>query len=198
MQLLRVPALLFATSTLLLASEAGPEPQRKQSTATSQSAAVSTAEGTPITPVEPPKSETARALAAAQQPKADAAAKDAPKPPSPPVLPQVEVRKGRITELDQQLAAQEKAIAREKQNTKSSEIDKTLNDAKVARPLAIFGGESTQFRQHVANERVSLMEDEKDLIEAIAHAKTKEEKKELKKQLQILRQFRREMDKSLR
>jgi hypothetical protein len=114
------------------------------------------------------------------------------------VLPKVEVKKGRITELDQKLAKQEQDIAREAKNTKSSELDNALNDSKVARPLAIFGGDSTQFRKGVASERVELMEAEKDLIEAIAHAKTKEEKAALQKQLDELKAMRRQLDKSLR
>lgn len=122
-----------------------------------------------------------------------------PKPAEPAtVLPKVEVKKGRITVLDQELAKKDEEIAREKKNTKPSEVDKALNDSKIAKPLAIFGGESTQFRQRVSSERVSLMEDEKDLIEAIAHAKTKAEKAELQKQLDALRAERRELEKALR
>lgn len=117
---------------------------------------------------------------------------------TPTVLPKMEVKKGRITVLDQQLALQEQEIAREKKNLKSSELDNALNDAKIARPLAIFGGDSTQFRKGVASERVELMEAEKDIIEAIAHAKTKEEKAALQKQLDELRALRRELDKSMR
>src|SRR4051812_41787139 len=114
------------------------------------------------------------------------------------VLPKVEVKKGRITVLDQQLAKQDEEIAREKKNTKSSEVDLALNDSKVAKPLAIFGGDSAQFRKRVASERVELMEAEKDVMEAIAHAKTKAEKAELQKQLDELKAMRRELDKSLR
>jgi hypothetical protein len=114
------------------------------------------------------------------------------------VLPKVEVNRGKITVLDVQLAKQEQEIAREKKNTKPTELDKALNDSKVAHPLAIFGGDSSQFRQHVASERVKLMEDEKDLLEAIAHAKTKAEKEALQKQLDELRAYRRELDQSLR
>jgi hypothetical protein len=114
------------------------------------------------------------------------------------VLPKVEVKKGRITELDRQLALQDQAIAREKKNLKSSELDNALNDAKLARPLALFGGDSTQFRQGVASERVELMEAEKDIVEAIAHAKAKAEKAALQKQLDELKAMRRELDKSMR
>lgn len=120
-------------------------------------------------------------------------------PAAPPtVLPQVEVRRSRITELDRQLHQKEKEIEREKANTRATETDLALNDMRVAKPLAIFGGESAQFRQHVASERVELLEAEKDLLEAIAHAKTREEKQELQKQLEDLKAFRRELDRSLR
>jgi hypothetical protein len=131
----------------------------------------------------------------------DAAPAKAPTPTAketPTVLPKVEVKKGRITELDQKLAQQELDIARERKNLKASEVDTALNDSKIAKPLAIFGGESTQFRQRVASERVELMEAEKDILEAMARAKTKEEKQELQKQLNELKAVRRELEKSLR
>ena len=127
----------------------------------------------------------------------DTAAKAAAQPPAT-VLPKVEVKRDRITVLDQQLAKQEQDIAREKKNTQVSEVDLALNDSKVAKPLAIFGGESAQFRKRVSSERVELMEAEKDIIEAIARAKTKKEKEELQKQLDELRTVRRELEKSLR
>lgn len=126
-----------------------------------------------------------------------ASRKDAAKEPAT-VLPKVEVKKNRITVLDQQLAKQEQDIARERKNLKASEVDLALNDAKIAQPLAIFGGESSQFRQRVASERVQLMEAEKDILEAIARARTKEEKAELQKQLDEIRRFRRELDQTLR
>jgi hypothetical protein len=114
------------------------------------------------------------------------------------VMPKMEVKKGRITVLDQKLAEQEKEIERERKNLKASEVDTALNDMKIAKPLAIFGGDSAQFRQRVASERVELMEAEKDIIEAIAQARTKEEKAELQKQLDELKAMRRQLDKSLR
>jgi hypothetical protein len=141
-------------------------------------------------------------------PKADAAKNAAAKPGDPKaltvvpgpakVLPKVEVRKDRITKLDQELAKEDQQIAREKQNTKRTEMDTALNDQKIAKPLSIFGGESTQFRQRVANQRVALMEDEKDLLVAIAQAKTKAEKAELQKQLDELRAERRELERTMR
>jgi hypothetical protein len=117
---------------------------------------------------------------------------------APTILPKMEVQKSRITELDQKLAKQELDIERERKNLKASEVDTALNTAKIARPLAIFGGESSQYRQRVASERVELMETEKDLMEAIAHARTKEEKQKLQKQLDEIKAFRRDLERSLR
>ncbi|PTX94357.1 hypothetical protein [Opitutus sp. ER46] len=114
------------------------------------------------------------------------------------LLPKMEVKKERITVLDQQLALQNQQIAREQKLTKPTELDKALNDSRITKPLAIFGGESADVRKNVASERVSLMEDEKDLIEAIAHAKTKAEKAELQRQLDLLRLQRRELEKAMR
>lgn len=137
--------------------------------------------------VEPPKAEPAPAKSNS------ATAKE-----TPTVLPKVEVRKERITVLDQKIAQQEQDIARERKNLKASEVDTALNDSKIAKPLSIFGGESSQFRQRVASERVELMEAEKDILEAMKRARTKEEKQELQKQLDELKATRRELEKSLR
>ncbi len=114
------------------------------------------------------------------------------------VLPKVEVKKERITVLDVEIAKQEEAIARERKNLKPSETDLALNDSAIARPLAIFGGESAQFRKRVASERVELMEAEKDILEAMKRARTKEEKAGLQKQVDELRAVRRELEKTLR
>jgi len=114
------------------------------------------------------------------------------------VLPKVEVKKGRITVLDMQLQQQEKEIAREEKLTKPTELDKALNDSKVSKSLSILGGQSAEYRANIAKERVSMLKDESDLIEAIAHAKTKEEKAQLQKDLDELRAYRRDLEKSLK
>jgi hypothetical protein len=149
--------------------------------------------GTPSAPVAPPTA------ASPKEPEHEAAA-DAAKAAkeTPTVLPKVEVKRDKITVLDVQLAEQEKEIAREKKGTQQTELDKALNDSKVSKAMSIFGGESSEYRAGIAKERVSLMEEEKDLTEAIAHAKTKEEKASLQKQLDELRAYRRELEKSLR
>jgi hypothetical protein len=112
------------------------------------------------------------------------------------VLPKIEVRRGRVTEIEREVFEQERDIAREKQKTKSTDLDRALNEPGKA--FKIFGGESTKQRESVAKERVSLMESERDILEAIAYAKTKEQKDELRKELEQIRSLRRELESALR
>lgn len=140
----------------------------------------------------------AAASAATPAPAAPVSPADAAKvqKEAPTVLDPVEVRKRKLSEFEDQLRKQEAEIIREKKNTKPTELDKALNGSAASKALAIFGGKSNEQRANVASERVSMMEDEKDLIEAIHQAKTKEEKKELQKQLDELKAMRRELEKS--
>lgn len=118
------------------------------------------------------------------------------------VLPKMEVRKGKFSERDYKLAQdlhqQDQEIEREKRNLKISEADAALNNTKVSSALSVFGGESAQYRKRVAAERLELLEAEKDIIEQIAIAQKPEEKQLLQKQLDELREMRRQLDKSLR
>ena len=118
------------------------------------------------------------------------------------VLPKMEVRKGKFSERDYKLAQdlhkQDQEIEREKRNLKISETDAALNNSKVSSALSVFGGESAQYRKRVAAERLELLEAEKDIIEQIAIAQKPEEKQLLQKQLDELREMRRQLDKSLR
>ncbi len=139
------------------------------------------------------------AIAPVATPPATPAAANASAAAQPPtVLPKVEVRKGRITELDQKLAKQEHDIALERQRTKSTEVDKALNDSKLAKSLSFLGGESNTYRENIAKERVSLMEAERDIMEAMKSARTGEEKAGLQKQLDQLKALRRDLEKSLK
>lgn len=173
---------------------------------------------------EDAKSTSSRPTGPAKSPAAEAAAHPAPPAPTTPaakadtnakkpvsaeeaakakeqdatVLDPVEVRKRKMTEFEQQTRDQEAAMIREKKNTTPTEMDKALNDSKISKVFAIFGGQSGEQRANIAKERVSMMEEEKDLIEAIAQAKTKEEKQTLQKQLEDLRKMRRELEKALR
>jgi hypothetical protein len=145
-------------------------------------------------PVAPPQDYAASKTATA--PTATAAGKPAAE--AAQVLPKVDVRKGRITELDVQLAKQNEEIAREKVNTKPTKLDETLNGPKISTALAIFGGQSSDDRANVAKERVAMMEEEKEIIEAISQAQTKEEKAELEKLLAEMKATRRELEQSLK
>ena len=129
---------------------------------------------------------------------APAKAETAPKEEETTVLPEIHVRKDRITELDRQVAKQNREIRREKQNTKPTALDETINSPKVSKWFAIFGGQSSEDRANIARERVLMMEDERDLIEAIAQAQTPEEKEQLQRTLDSMRAMRRELEAALR
>ncbi len=115
---------------------------------------------------------------------------------TPELLPKVEVRRGRATAIEREVFEQERDIAREKANAKSSDADRALNDTK--RSFSLFGGQTTKQRETVAKERVSLMEAERDLMEAIAYAKTPAEKDALRKELNELKALRRDLESALR
>ena len=110
------------------------------------------------------------------------------------MLPQVQVNKSRITDLDLEISEQDKAIAREKVNTKPTKLDESLNSPAVSKALSILGGSSSEERSSLAQERVNIMEEEKELLEAMKLAKTKEERAELQRELDDLRATRRELE----
>ncbi|MDB6093775.1 MAG: hypothetical protein JWM32_1337 [Verrucomicrobia bacterium] len=110
------------------------------------------------------------------------------------MLPKVEVNKSRITNLDIEISEKQRAIDREKQQTKVTRLDDTLNNSKVTKAFSIFGGSSSDDRSNLAKERVRLLEEEKEILEAMKTAQTREEKDELKQELDILRQSRRDLD----
>ena len=114
------------------------------------------------------------------------------------LLPRVEVNKSRITEIMLKEHEKDLEIAREKKNTKPTAADEALNDSKISEKLSIFGGSSADERARVAQERVSLLEAEKDLLDEIARAPTKEERAELQKQLNDLKTMRRELERAPR
>ena len=163
--------------------------QTKAKKASPPSPSAATAPGSATPPAAPAPTPAATAASDAVN-----TAKTRAEPAS--VLPKVEVNKTRITVLEHQLREQEKEIDRERKNTKSGDMDRMLNNPKISIP--ILGGESTKYRTTVASERISLMESEKDIMEAIAHAKTKAEKAELQKELTEIKALRRDLEKSLR
>ena len=62
----------------------------------------------------------------------------------------------------------------------------------------MLGGQSADYRASNATERVRIMKEESDLLEAIAHTKDKAEKAVLQKELDELRAYRRELEKNQR
>ena len=126
------------------------------------------------------KEEKSATAAAAQEP--------------PTMLPQVEVSKSRINEIDLVIAEHDKAIAREKAAAKPTKLDNTLNNPQLTKALSFLGGSSSEDRSAIANERIRLMEEEKDLLEQLKLARTKEEKAELQQEIDDLRAQRRELD----
>ena len=119
-----------------------------------------------------------------------------PQPPKEPttLLPPVEVNKSRITNLDLQINEQQRAIDREKQQTKPTKLDTALNDSKVSKALSFLGGASADERSNLAKERVSLLEEEKEILESMKTTQSREEKDELQKELEIIRATRRELE----
>lgn len=193
------PVLLAAAGN---AAEKTP-PQEKPLTPKEALMARMRAEGKkqPLPAAKSPSASTATAPApsgAANDAKQTATNAEKSAPTEPTVLPKMEVRNSRITELDQKIAKQERDIAREKENARPTEVDQALNHPKASKLLSIFGGESSQHREAIASERVGLMEAEKDILEAMKTARTKEERAELQKQLDELKTVRRELEKSLR
>jgi hypothetical protein len=205
MKRILVPCLLLAGLTPSVGAAEEPASAEKKSGLSDAIRArlIEDAKKGPKPNAEAPKTATAQAALApvpkepAPTPK-ETPEQDKAKKQDPTMLPQVEVRRDRVTVLDVKIAEQERDIAAEKVNTHPTELDKALNDSKVTKALSFLGGESAQHRATVANERVHLMEAEKDILEAMKVARTKDEKQELQKQLDEIRTMRRELESSLR
>jgi len=191
--LLPIAALAASLTVSALAADSGEEAKKKEEIRALILADASSKP--PVAPMAKPPAEgqdrpkDSTGPAAAAEP---VAARAAEEPAT--MLPQVEVNKSRITEIDLAVQAQEQAIAREKVNTKPTKLDDTLNNSKVSKALAIFGGSSSDERSSIAQERVRIMEEEKELLESMRLARTKEEKAELQTELDALRAQRRELD----
>jgi type IV secretory pathway VirB10-like protein len=143
----------------------------------------------PTAPVDP----AAKPVAPATPAPAPA---DAAKPKEEPVtmMPKFEVKREKITELQIQIQEKDKEIAREKKKLKSTDLDQTLNNPKIANNLSILGGKSTDVTESLASQRVTLLEAERDTLEAMTQARTQAEKDELQNQLEELADMRRDLD----
>jgi hypothetical protein len=174
-------------------SATSPTPVKSAPAAPSRPAAKPTAPApvspSPATPVTPISETTAPTTDLATSPTTAAATPAT-------VLPKVEVNRGKLHPLARELFDKEQEVAREKQLTKPTELDKALNDPKLTIPL--FGGQSTSSRASIAAERTALLEAEADLIEEIGRARTQEQKAELRKQLDELKKVRRDLEHAVR
>jgi hypothetical protein len=158
---------------------------------------VETAAPAPAAAAQSP--ETAAPATTAAAPAKGAQAEPAKSADDPTMLlPRVEVSQTRITESAIQLQAKDRQIAQEKKNTKPTGLDDNLNDTEVSHGLSLFGGSSSEDRARLAEERVRLLEAERDLIEQLALARTDAERDELQKQLNDLKTMRRELERAPR
>ena len=200
-----LPLALFATSltvTLLAQDPADDAKKKEEIRALILADAQKQAAQTAAPASKPTDKDAPDALATLPAPKPTDAGTPAAATITPPpaaqapatMLPKVQVNKSRITNLDIEINEQDKAIAREKVNTKPTKLDESLNNSAVSKTLAIFGGSSSDERSSIAKERVSIMEEEKELLEAMKLTKTKEEKAELQRELDDLRATRRELE----
>lgn len=142
-----------------------------------------TAETTATTPATPASTEAKPAAPAAKKARDDVF-----------VMPKFEVRTDRIRWLDREIRRTDKLIAREKAKVKSSDLDRALNNDKLVRAAAIFGGNTADHLSAVAATRVSILENERDILEAMKRPATLQEMEMFEEQIRQLRLLRRDLD----
>jgi hypothetical protein len=109
-------------------------------------------------------------------------------------LPKIQVTAKRVKELDKAIKKLDKAIAREKNNLKASDLDKVLNNPKLADAAVIFGGNSSAYLESVAATRVRYMEAERGLLEDMKEPRSLEDLAILQQELDKVRIMQRELD----
>lgn len=130
---------------------------------------------------------------AAAETKAKSDAKDAVT-----VMPQFTVSSSRISELDIEIKKLDKQIERQKKKVKPSELDESLNSDQTPKALLIFGGKTAGQRKSVEADRLTFLEAERDILEAMKHVRTKKEQEQLETQLNAFKTMSRELDETLR
>jgi hypothetical protein len=133
-------------------------------------------------------------LAAADKAPAPAAPVAAPAAEAPLELPKMQVTTQRVKKIDKEIKRLDKLIAREKNKIKPTDLDKTLNNEMVSKAAAIFGGNSADHMSIVAASRVMLLEQERDVLEAMKRPATLDELKMMEAQIEELRITRRNLD----
>ena len=134
-------------------------------------------------------------FAAAEQAPATVMAKPADQSASEVLaLPKMEVTAQRVKKIDKQIKRLDKLIAREEKKVKSSDLDKALNHDKLVRAAAIFGGNTSDHLSAIAATRVALLENERDVLEAMKRPTTLAELAMMEKEIEQLRETRRNLD----
>jgi predicted phage-related endonuclease len=137
---------------------------------------------------------TAPALPAADE-KAPPPASTKPAAPAEVLeLPKIQVTAQRIKSIDKDIKRLDKLIARESAKVKSSDLDRALNNDKLARAAAIFGGNSAEHLSAIAATRVALLENERDVLEAMKRPTTLAELAMMEREIEQLRETRRNLD----
>ena len=109
-------------------------------------------------------------------------------------LPKIQVTAQRIKSIDKEIKRLDKMINREKAKVKSSELDLTLNSEKLSHAAALFGGNSAEHLSAVAATRVALLENERAVMEAMKRPTTLDELAMMEKEIDQLRETRRNLD----
>lgn len=135
---------------------------------------------------------TCPALFGADTPAPAPAAKAAA--PDTLVLPKLEVTASRAKKIDKDIKRVDKMIAREKAKVKSTDLDKALNNQKLAAAAAVFGGNSAAHLSAVAASRVMLLEQERMVLEAMKRPATLAERDMMEAEIEQLRVTRRNLD----
>lgn len=115
-------------------------------------------------------------------------------PDKPLELPKLEVTVQRTKQLDKAIKRLDKMINRERKKVKATDLDKALNNEKLASAAAIFGGNSAAHLSAVAASRVMLMEQERMVLEAMKRPATLEERAMMDAEIEQLRLTRRNLD----
>lgn len=127
-------------------------------------------------------------------PKAVAKPVASPAPEPVMVLPKVEITASRIKKIDKEIKRLDKLIYRESEKVKSTDLDRTLNNSKLSSAAALFGGNSSEHLSAVAATRVALLENERDVLEAMKRPATLDELAMMEKEVEQLRLSRRNLD----
>lgn len=113
-------------------------------------------------------------------------------------MPVFEVSATRRREIDVTIKRLEKQISREKKSLEKTQLDETLNNEKVAKAAALFGGKSTLQRASVAAVRIDSMEKELQLLETLRTPLTKADRTLIEQLVEDQRAYRRGLDEALR